>query len=88
MKLTATPGKVIAIGRQQQGLKEPDQDADPVKHQKDAQEPGKGFGLVDQVAEREQPRAKGQLAVTQPVLLLPSIRHGSIHFDASTRSAG
>ena len=29
------------VGRQQQGLKEPDQDTDTVKHQQDAQEPGK-----------------------------------------------
>src|SRR5450631_4924103 len=37
------------VGRQQQSLKEPDQDTDSVKHQKDTQEPGKKRGLVDQI---------------------------------------
>ena len=49
------------VVRQQQGLEEPDQDGEPVEHQEDAQEPGKVPGLVDQVAEREQPRAEEQL---------------------------
>src|SRR5665647_3554051 len=56
------PGVVDrGVGRQQQGLKEPDQNSDSVKQQKDAQEPGKESGLVDQIAEREQPRAEEQL---------------------------
>ena len=48
------------VGRQQQGLKEPDQDSDSVKHQKDAQEPGKVSGLVDQTNSNRQssPRAE------------------------------